>query len=75
MSFHTLRHTFASYGVMNGVDLYTVAMLLGHRTLRMTQRYAHLAPAHLQTATNQAATAIFTADVPRQVPHAVGSAA
>ena len=60
---------------MNGVDLYTVAMLLGHRTLRMTQRYAHLAPAHLQAATNQAATAIFAADVPRQVPHAVGSAA
>lgn len=68
VSFHTLRHTFASHAVMAGVDLYTLAKILGHRDIKMVQRYAHLAPAHLQAATDQAARAIFAVDVPRQVP-------
>jgi integrase len=42
--FHTLRHTFASWAVMDGVPLYTVGKALGHKTTTMTQRYAHLAP-------------------------------
>ncbi len=45
-TFHDLRHTAASWLVMSGVDLSTVASILGHKDIRMTQRYSHLSPEH-----------------------------
>jgi integrase len=45
---YTLRHTFVSRLVQVGVSLPEVAALAGHRDVRMTMRYAHLAPQHLR---------------------------
>ncbi len=39
--FHDLRHTFTTRLIQNGIDIYAVAKLLGHKDIRMTQRYAH----------------------------------
>lgn len=44
VTFHDLRHTFASRLVVAGVNLVTVQRLLGHSSVLLTQRYAHLAP-------------------------------
>ncbi len=40
--FHDLRHTFASYSAQHGASLLEIADALGHRTLKMVQRYSHL---------------------------------
>ena len=45
--FHDLRHTFASWYMMNGGDLYELAKILGHSNIKMTERYAKLAKAHI----------------------------
>lgn len=44
LGWHTLRHTYASWLVIRGVPLRVVQDLLGHATIRQTERYAHLAP-------------------------------
>lgn len=49
-SAHVLRHTFASHFVMNGGDILTLQKVLGHSTINMTMRYAHLSQAYLQSA-------------------------
>jgi len=46
LHFHDLRHTFASHWMMNGGDLYALKEILGHKSIAMTQRYAHLSPAY-----------------------------
>jgi len=46
LHFHDLRHTFASLFMMNGGDLYVLKGILGHKSITMTQRYAHLSPAY-----------------------------
>lgn len=43
---HDLRHTFASLLVMNGTDIYVISKMLGHSTVEMSRRYAHLTPSH-----------------------------
>ncbi|MFH1261892.1 MAG: tyrosine-type recombinase/integrase [Pseudomonadota bacterium] len=51
--FHDLRHTFASHYVMAGGDLISLKDLLGHSSLQMVQRYAHLAPDHARKNINR----------------------
>ena len=49
--FHDLRHTFASLAMMSGrIDIATLSKILGHKSLKMTMKYAHFAPAYLQKA-------------------------
>ena len=45
--FHDLRHTFASWYMMNGGDLYELAKILGHSNIKMTERYAKLPKQHI----------------------------
>ncbi len=58
---HDCRHTWASQGVMNGVELTTVGRLLGHRQRETTAVYAHLDDAALRDAAAQAASVIARA--------------
>jgi integrase len=59
---HTLRHTFASWHVTAGTDIYSLKELLGHSVIAMTERYSHLAPATLQNATKTLERAIESAE-------------
>ena len=45
--FHDLRHTAASYLAMNQASLLEIGTLLGHKTVQMTKRYAHLSNEHI----------------------------
>lgn len=51
-AFHVLRHNFVSWLIMNGVDIYTAAMMAGHSSVEMTKRYAHLSPEYLKNKIN-----------------------
>ena len=47
---HILRHTFASHYMMAGGDILSLQRILGHSSITMTMRYAHLSPDHLESA-------------------------
>jgi integrase len=52
ITFHGLRHSWASHAVMNGVPLLVVAKNLGHADSRMVEKhYGHLAPSYVADAT------------------------
>jgi integrase len=55
LRFHDLRHTFATRLVARGIDIYRVKTLIGHKTLRKTERYAHVADEHLREAVERLA--------------------
>lgn len=52
--FHDLRHTLASWYMMNGGDLYELAKILGHSNIKMTERYAKLGKKHIARTGNTA---------------------
>jgi len=47
---HILRHTFASHYMMAGGDILGLQRILGHASITMTMRYAHMSPDHLESA-------------------------
>jgi integrase len=60
LRFHDLRHTFASWAVQRGATLLEVKDLLGHHSLAMVMRYAHLAPEHLRSAVSRLDSVLST---------------
>ncbi len=69
IGWHILRHTFASHLAMKGVSLRVIQQLLGHSTIAMTERYAHLTSASLHDAVR------VLEPVPQNFGHPVGNAA
>ncbi len=57
--FHDLRHTTASYLAMNNASLIEIGTLLGHKTVQMTKRYAHLSNSHLFSMTQNLNDKLF----------------
>jgi integrase len=57
--FHDLRHTAASYLAMNGASLMELADILGHKTLSMVKRYAHLSESHTRGVVERMNRAVF----------------
>ncbi|GAA0640957.1 tyrosine-type recombinase/integrase [Brevundimonas lenta] len=55
---HDLRHTFASFGVSGGLSLPMIAAILGHRDVKTTQQYAHLADDPVREAADRTAAAV-----------------
>jgi integrase len=55
VSFHTLRHSFASWLAIQGTSLYEIKELMGHKSIEMTERYAHLMPSVKRKSVNRLA--------------------
>ena len=58
-TFHDCRHSAASELAMNGASLHEIAAVLGHKTLAMVQRYAHLSEAHTTSVVERMNKAVF----------------
>lgn len=56
---HDLRHCTASYLAMNGASLAEIAEVLGHKTLQMVKRYAHLSDGHVSSVVESMNSSIF----------------
>lgn len=70
--FHDLRHSFASHFMMNKGSIYDLQKILGHSTVKMTERYAHLSPSHLDDAIKIVSfTADLRIDSPEIVPNRI----
>lgn len=59
-TFHDCRHTAASYLAMSGATLAEIAEILGHKTLQMVRRYAHLSERHTSAVSNRMAERFFS---------------
>jgi integrase len=57
--FHDLRHTAASYLVMDGATLVELAEILGHKTMQMVKRYAHLSESHIAGGVSSMTSHVF----------------
>ena len=58
-TFHDCRHSAASELAMNGASLHEIAAVLGHKTLAMVQRYAHLSEQHTMLVVERMNNAVF----------------
>ena len=61
--FHACRHSFASWLVADGTDLFQVKELMSHKTIAMTARYSHLSPDTLKKAVKSMESAMIQAKV------------
>jgi site-specific recombinase XerD len=62
--FHDLRHTFASHYMMKGGQLYSLSNILGHKDLKMTQRYAKLSLEYMDSQRDRMDTIWTPAPIP-----------
>jgi integrase len=65
-NFHDLRHSCASYLAMNGATLAEIAEVLGHKTLQMVMRYAHLSEAHTAGVLKRMTDKVFGSEQPKE---------
>ena len=70
--FHDLRHTFASQAIQQGVPLPVLQAWLGHSTITMTMRYAHLAPDAFQGDYGRLGPSIESDAVVLRLPRSAG---
>lgn len=62
LHFHSLRHTTASWMVQSGVSLYVVQQILGHSSIKVTEKYSHLEPTQLNDAMSKISMEVDNAD-------------